>query len=79
LRRTKGQIQNHFFFVKVKKIIRTTSLSSKAVDRVISLAHRADLARESEVGARGQRTTVGINVSDAELNGRMVLRGDEAV
>ena len=58
---------------------RTASLGRQAVQGVVALAHGADLTAERKGGGGGERTAVGIDVANADLDGRVVLGGDEAV
>lgn len=59
--------------------IRTSRLRCQPVDGVVALAHSTDGAAEREGGHGGQSPAVGIDVDDAKLNGRVVLRGNETV
>ncbi len=57
----------------------TTSLSRQPVQGIVTLTVSTDLAAKRERGGGGQGTAVGIDVNDGNLDGRVVLRGDEAV
>lgn len=57
----------------------TTSLRRQAVQGVVALAIRTDLTAECESGRGGEGTAVSIDIGDANLDGRVVLGGNEAV
>ena len=62
---------------KVK--LRTSSLGSQAVQRVVALAHSPNLTAKSEGGGCRKRPAVGIDVGNGDLDRSVVLGGDEAV
>ena len=57
----------------------TSCLGRQPVERVVALTHSADLAAEGELCGGREGTTVGIDVSDGDLDRGVVLRGDQAV
>ena len=83
LRRTtpmdKGQHSDPRPGDQVKKARLTSSLGRQSVDGVVALAVGPDLSAESERGGGTKRAAVSVDVGDANLDGRVVLRGDEAV
>ena len=64
---------------QVKKARLTSSLGRQSVDGVVALAVGPDLSAESERGGGTKRAAVSVDVGDANLDGRVVLRGDESV
>ena len=59
--------------------MRTASLGGEAVERVVALTLGPNLAAEREGGRGREGATVLVDVSDADLDGRVVLGGDETV
>lgn len=60
-------------------LILTTLLLGKTVERVVTLTELADEARQGEDGRlAGDDATVGIDVSDGDLDGSVVLGLDDA-
>ncbi len=59
----------------------TTSLGSDPVDGVISLSLASNLTTKSDGGATGLECDTGlwVDVGDGELDGGVVLGGDESV
>ena len=57
----------------------TTGLCRQTVQGVVALAHRANLTAERESSRGGECPAIGVNIDDADLDGRVVLRGDETV
>lgn len=57
----------------------TASLGSQAVERIVALALGPDLSAESEGGGGGEGTAVGVDIGNDDLDGGVVLGGDEAV
>jgi hypothetical protein len=55
----------------------TSGLRSEPVNRVIALTLRAYLATKREGGRSGERTTVLVDISDADLDRSVVLGSDE--
>jgi len=52
---------------------------SKTVERVVALTHLSDEAGQGEDGGlAGDHATVGIDVSDGDLNGSVILSLDDA-
>lgn len=61
------------------ELILTTLLLGKTVERVVTLTELADEAGQGEVGGlAGDHATVGIDVSDGDLDGSVVLGLDDA-
>jgi len=56
--------------------LRTSILSSKFVQRIVTLALRPDLATNSERCRGGESPAGGININNADLDRGMVLGGD---
>ena len=57
----------------------TSSLSSQSVERIVALALGPDLSAEGKGGGGGEGTAVGVDVGDDDLDGGVVLGGDEGV
>ena len=62
-----------------KGVSRTASLGRQAVQGVVALAISADLAAERKAGGGAESTAIGVDIGDADLDGRVVLGGDETV
>jgi len=59
-----------------RSCLRTSILSSEFVQRIVTLALRPDLTTDSERCRGGESPAGGINISDADLDRGVVLRGD---
>ncbi len=72
---TQLSITNHAESV----VLLTTGLRRQTVQGVVALAHRPDLTAECESSRGLECPAIGVNVYHADLHGRVVLGGDEAV
>ena len=60
-------------------ILEQTVTLSEAVQRVVALTHRTDETTESVIDGLAGETTSLVNLSDRDLDGRVILGLDDAV